>query len=861
MTSHTHVATVCSVRKVCRIAVLVLVPALLAAAPPCRACFSIVVGKNASTDGCVIVGHNEDDGAPQIVNHHKSPRATHPAGSTVTLRNGGSLEQVPQTWSYLWSEMPGMLFSDSYVNEWGVTICSDNCPSREDRAELTAGGIDWDLRRLIAQRAKTAREGVLLAGRLVERFGYADSGRTYIIADPDEGWLFCAVNGKHWLARRVPDNGVAMVANTYTVRKVSLSDTRNVLASKDIVDYAKARGWYDPASGAFDFAVVYADLKAASHPNNTGRQWSGLRYVAKDSLVPGPDLPFSVVPKHKLSAADVMQILRHDKETESGPAPADSPFLCALCSGATQTSFVAQLRRKMPVDLGVVYWVCLASPRTSFYIPFHFGIADFPAGYRLESERPTAEAYDARVQAAFAANPQEAFWMFSNFRDKMDRRGPAAMERLRARMQRVERTAVALQAPVEQAARRLYDADRDMAARLLENYSKGVFASSMEAMSAVLSEVDLDERARDLARKILLLDTHLDTPYELQKRMQDISGRIEGGHFDYVRARQGGLDALFMAAYVPPEYEEKGGARAFADRTIDLVESFAQKWPDQFVLARSPADIRAHFGSERISVLLAIENGSALEGDLSHLERFYARGVRYITLTHSKNNQICDSSFDEGPQWHGLSPFGKQVVVEMNRLGMIVDVSHVSDEAFHQVLELSQAPVVATHSACRHFTPGWHRNMSDDMIRLLAKKGGVVQVNFGSMFVNATVNAEFIRIQDEVRRHIRAHGLEGDERTQYIRWRWGQASFPKARVSDVAAHIDHIVRLVGIDHVGLGSDFDGVTEVPAGLEDVSCYPNLIRELLGTGYGEPEIRKICGENFLRVWTAVREAGRQ
>ena len=176
--------------------------------------------------------------APQIVNHHKVPRRSYPAGATVMLRNGGSLEQVKETWAYIWSEMPGMSFSDSYVNEWGVTVASDNCPSREDKPELTDGGIGYMLRRLVAERAKTAREGVLLAGELVERFGYVDSGRTYIIADPKEGWLLCVVNGKHWLARRVPDDEVAMVANTYTIHEVILSNKANFLASADIVDYA-----------------------------------------------------------------------------------------------------------------------------------------------------------------------------------------------------------------------------------------------------------------------------------------------------------------------------------------------------------------------------------------------------------------------------------------------------------------------------------------------------------------------------------------------------------------------------------------------------------------------------------------------
>jgi membrane dipeptidase len=864
-TLDTLVAMFCSAKKGRLACVLAMGFAVALAALPCDACFSIVVGKNASSDGCVLVGHNEDDGPPQIVNHHKLPRQTYPAGATVTLRNGGVLEQASQTWSCIWSEMPGMPFSDSYVNEWGVTVCSDNCPSREDKPELTDGGIGWDLRRLVAQRARTAREGVLLAGRLVERFGYVDSGRTYVIADPAEGWLFCAVNGKHWLARRVPDDEVAMVANTYTIRTVALEDADSVLASKDILEYAKSRGWCDPTAGTFDFAAAYASPQAASHPNNTGRQWSGLCYVTGKPLTPGPDLPFSVVPRNKLSAADVMQILRHDKETESSPVPADSPFLCSLCSGATQTSFVAQLRTGLPADIGLVYWVCLASPRTSFYIPFHFGIADFPLGYRLEPEQPTAEAYDRKVQAEFTANPREAFWTFSNFRDKMDRKDAVTMQRLHAEQQRIERQAVETQGPIEEAANRLYGNHKTAALRLLENYSKGVYMSTLEAMSKSLdgpeTDADLRRRANELAHEILLIDTHLDTPFELEKRMQDISGRIDGGHFDYVRARQGGLDALFMAVYVSPQYEEKGGARAYANRTIEMIEGFARQWPEQFILARSPDDVRAQFGDNRVSILMGIENGAPLEGDLANVQRFYDHGIRYITLVHSTDNHICDSSFDDQTRWHGLSPFGKKLIPWMNRVGMIVDVSHVSDEAFYQIVEISRAPVVATHSSCRHFTPGWERNLSDDMIRLLAGKGGVIQINFGSMFVDPTANREFVEVHEEVRQHIRNHRLQGEERKRYVRERWGQVSFSKAYVSDVAAHIDHAVQLVGVDHVGLGSDFDGVTEVPVGLEDVSCYPNLIAELLKKGYSEGDIRKIAGENFLRVWTEIeRVAGR-
>jgi len=383
---------------------------------------------------------------------------------------------------------------------------------------------------------------------------------------------------------------------------------------------------------------------------------------------------------------------------------------------------------------------------------------------------------------------------------------------------------------------------------------------SLAGVQDVRAETDaeLRRKADRLAHECLLLDTHLDTPFELQKKMQDISGRIEGGHFDYVRARQGGLDALFMAVYVAPEYEEKGGAKAYAEGTIDMIEGFARQWPDKFALVTSRDGIGAQLGSGRISILLAIENGSALEDNLDNVQHFYDRGVRYITLVHSKNNHVCDSSFDDGPKWHGLSPFGKELIARMNRVGMMIDVSHASDEAVDQVLELSQAPVVATHSSCRCFTPSWQRNLSDGMIRRVAQKGGVVQVNFGSMFVNSAVNAQFEKMRKEIVQHIQANHLEGQARSRYVEQRWKQSPLSKASVADVADHIDHIVKLVGADHVGLGSDFDGVTEVPAGLDDVSAYPNLIYELFKRGCREQEIRQIGGENFLRVWVAVEKA---
>ena len=479
------------VKTVLLVVVSVLILVVVLPAGSCEGCFSIVVGRKASADGFVIMAHNEDDTPPQIVNHRKIPRRTHAPGEKVKLLNGGQLDQVEQTWAYIWSEMPGMLFSDSYVNEWGVSIASDNCPSREDRPEITDGGIGYMLRRLVAERAKTAREGVLLAGKLVERFGYIDSGRTYIISDPEEGWLFCAVNGKHWLAQRVSDNEVAMVANTYTIHRVDLSDKDSFLCSDDIIKYAQSRNWYDPQKdGPFDFTSVYANPAAASHPSNLNRQRTGLNYVSAAPIAVGRTLPFAVVPRQQVSVAMLMQVLRHDNESKtidpSVPPVSTDEGICRICSGATQTSFVAQLRANMPLDIGIVYWVCLASPGTSFYIPFHFGISDFPAGFSSESQQPSAVFYDAQVSSPFKADALRAFWAFSNFHDKVNHASPAVVAQVRARAEEIEKNAFSRQGAIEEAARRSYAKDKTATGKLLYDYFDGIYQSSLKAMEKII---------------------------------------------------------------------------------------------------------------------------------------------------------------------------------------------------------------------------------------------------------------------------------------------------------------------------------------------------------------------------------------
>jgi len=365
------------------------------------------------------------------------------------------------------------------------------------------------------------------------------------------------------------------------------------------------------------------------------------------------------------------------------------------------------------------------------------------------------------------------------------------------------------------------------------------------------------KKAEELAQKYMIIDTHLDVPYRLKKKMEDISIQTAGGNFDFPRARRGGLDVAFMAVYVPAEYEGTGNAYKFADETIDMIEGFARTWPGKFVMAGSVADVKKQFGRGSISLAMGIENGSCLEGNLTNLKHFHDRGITYVTLAHSKANDICDSSFDPERKWNGLSPFGVKVVSEMNRLGMIVDVSHVSDNTFYQIIELSKAPVVATHSSCRHFIPGYERNMSNEMIKLLAEKGGVIQINFGSMFIGRKVNQEMEDHKKRMNDYIEAHNLQGREKEDYIEQYKREHVLQRVHVSDVASHIEHVIELVGIDYVGLGSDFDGVGDnLPEGLEDASRYPNLIYELLKKGCSEEDIKKICSDNFLRVWAEVK-----
>jgi membrane dipeptidase len=376
-----------------------------------------------------------------------------------------------------------------------------------------------------------------------------------------------------------------------------------------------------------------------------------------------------------------------------------------------------------------------------------------------------------------------------------------------------------------------------------------------------LAAAEPSERAMALAQSMLIIDGHIDGPSTIANDGADIAAGDKVIDFDYARAKAGGLDAPFMSIYVAAAYEEKGGSRARADILIGLMEGVAAQNPDKFEIAYSPKDVRRIAGEGKIALPLGMENGAPIEGDLDTLKHFYDRGIRYITLAHSKANHISDSSYDENEKWGGLSPFGFEVVRVMNNLGVMVDVSHITDAAIEDVLSVVRAPVIASHSSLRHFTPGFHRNLPDELVVKIGENGGVIMINYGSPFLTEEANTySGPRDAARVAQEEKNGAAMTDEEHSAFNDAWRESHpYPYAGLDDVLNHIDRVVELAGVDTVGIGSDYDGVGDsLPVGLKDVSSYPVLIDGLISRGYGEAAIEKILGGNAMRVWEAVEEA---
>ena len=366
-------------------------------------------------------------------------------------------------------------------------------------------------------------------------------------------------------------------------------------------------------------------------------------------------------------------------------------------------------------------------------------------------------------------------------------------------------------------------------------------------------------------RRAIIVDMHADTTQRLVDEKVDLAQRLFDGHLDSVRAKEGGLDAQFFSIWVEPELFGGGGERAMkrADVQIEAVRNLAAKHPETWEVATTAADVRRIASSGKIAALMGMEGGYAIDEKIENVGRYYQMGVRYMSGAWSVSTSWAGSSGDEVGKTRGLNDFGKLVIREMNRLGMMVDVSHLSDKAFWDIVNTSTRPVIATHSGCRAIT-NVPRNLTDEMIVALAKTGGVVNVIFypehiepGYAEKKKKVDAEIAsmvqRASDEEKGDVAHKKLARDR----VRSDEFLKRLPPVSVTRIVDHIDHIVKLVGIDHVGMGSDFDGVQVVPADLKSVADLPNLTAELLRRGYSERDIDKILGGNMLRVMEEVEK----
>ena len=393
-----------------------------------------------------------------------------------------------------------------------------------------------------------------------------------------------------------------------------------------------------------------------------------------------------------------------------------------------------------------------------------------------------------------------------------------------------------------------------------------VCVSAVALLSLSLSARDISARAKKLHFSSIVVDTHDDTTQRFLDGKFDLGARHNDGSIDIPRMKEGGLGAIFFSIWMPGSITGPEAVKRALDQ-IDAVREQVRKHPDEIVLARTAEEVRAAHREGKIAALMGVEGGHMIASDLGVLRIYAALGVRYMTLTHSVNDEWADSSTDK-PAHNGLTDFGKDVVREMNRLGIIVDISHVSDKTFYDALAISKAPMIASHSSCRAICDA-PRNMTDQMVKDLAAKGGVIQINYHVGFLSQEFrNAE--KADPEINKAIAAEVdkrcakddegcqlIEGDKITrEYV----AAGKLPRVEWTKIIEHIDHAVKLVGADHVGLGSDFDGAN-MPFGMEDASMLPKITDALLEKGYSESDVRKILGENTLRVMADAERVSRE
>jgi dipeptidase len=441
-------------------------------------CFSVLVGKNASVEGTLLFGHNDDDGF-QLVNHYVEPSRNYPKGAEQTLQHGGKIPQVATTNKFVWLEVPGMEVSDGFLNEYGVCIGSNFCGSREKEMDITDGGILYDLRLIMAQRAKSAREAIHIAGSLIEQFGYRGSGRSYCISDREEAWVLSAVKGRRWAAARVPDDEVMILPNYYPIAEMDLQDTVNYLGSADLISYAERKGWYNSnKNGKFNFRKAYASKGALKNRGNTGRAWSAYSSL-EEEYKRNDNFPFSFKPKKKVSKQKLMELLAGHSQGMQGMDKTKSctignPYELnegMICNGGTIFSFVVESRPWMPIEIGTLMWLAPRRCDVQPFIPWYCGITKVPENYAKKGYFNSIQDHYTPPSDIHEMSKDLAYWNFevlsANINNDFVEKYPVAL----AKKKKMEASLLKAQAEFEKKALKKYESNPEKAIEMITEYS------------------------------------------------------------------------------------------------------------------------------------------------------------------------------------------------------------------------------------------------------------------------------------------------------------------------------------------------------------------------------------------------------
>ncbi len=465
-------------------------------------CFTVLVGKLASADGSVLVAHNEDDRGDILVNLRKIKPHDYGAPRTVFLGKGARLETDGRTAGFLWIEATTQEYADSFINEHGVLITSDSCPSRITEEDLTDGGIGWMLRRLAAEKATSARDAVRIAGTLIEKFGYRASGRTYSIADKDEAWMLAAMRGRRWFAQRVPDDEIAVIPNHFTIRRIRMDDPEHFLGSRDIVEYARKNGWYDEEKdGPFDFKRAFErpSRREPTADGNTLRHWRGLTLLTGREWELGGDYPFSVKPEKKITAEALMAVLRDHYEGTPYDAtdgyktgsPNRTKFR-TICTASTINAFVVSLDAARPEPLSVRVWLALGKPDTTVFLPLYDGVENLPPGAGLGQDTHDYELFykqhfdDAEFKAAKDKLLHTRVLALEQAAEADY--GPM-LETLRKELFPLEKELIEARPKFEEEFTALYAKDKRAALKSLDDYVAAAFAEAAARTAALLDKL------------------------------------------------------------------------------------------------------------------------------------------------------------------------------------------------------------------------------------------------------------------------------------------------------------------------------------------------------------------------------------